>query len=87
MLAGIFYMQTFSLMQVLRYVQTTIASTTAEEVILSSFSKGQREIIFWVYLGIKLKSIPNTISVIVHDLIFATIGIGLLSITRNIGNF
>jgi uncharacterized membrane protein len=31
-------------------------------------------------LGIVLKSVPNTISVIVHDLIFATIMVGILSL-------
>ena len=38
-------------------------------------------------LGIVLKSVPNTISVIVHDLIFATIGIGLLTILWNYKHF
>lgn len=38
-------------------------------------------------LGIVLKSVPNTISVIVHDLIFVTIGVGLLTILRNYKKF
>ncbi len=38
-------------------------------------------------LGIVLKSVPNTISVIVHDLIFVTIGVGLLTISRNYKKF
>lgn len=38
-------------------------------------------------LGIVLKSVPNAISVIVHDLIFVTIGVGLLTILRNYKKF
>lgn len=60
-------------------VQTTIASS-AENA--TSFASNKGDYILGI-LGIKLKSIPNTLSVIVHDLIFVTIGIGLLSIIRN----
>jgi len=60
-------------------VQTTIASS-AENA--TSFASNKGDYILGI-LGIKLKSIPNTLSVIVHDLIFVTIGIGLLSIIMN----
>lgn len=60
-------------------VQTTISSSSENA---TSFASGKGDYILGI-LGIKLKSIPNTVSVIVHDLIFVTIGIGLLSIIRN----
>lgn len=53
-------------------LQSTIAATS-----------GDRGDYVLGVLGIVLKSVPNTISVIVHDLIFATIGIGLLTILWN----
>ncbi|MGF7119006.1 DUF2206 domain-containing protein [Methanobacterium oryzae] len=60
-------------------VQTTIASSASSA---SSFADNKGDYVLGI-LGIKLKSLPNTVSVIVHDLIFLTIGIGLLTIIRN----
>ncbi len=57
-------------------IQSTIAGTS-----------GDRGDYVLGVLGIVLKSVPNTISVIVHDLIFATIGIGLLTILLNYRKF
>jgi len=38
-------------------------------------------------LGVVFKSLPNTVSVIIHDLIFATILVGLWAIIRNFGYY
>ena len=67
-------------------VQTTITAATAGSGNVSATTSalaGSRGDYVLGILGIKLKSIPNTISVIVHNLIFATILIGLLAIARH----
>ncbi len=60
-------------------IQTTIASSAGN---VTSFASSKGDYVLGI-LGIKLKSLPNTISVIVHNLIFVTIGIGLLTILMN----
>ena len=57
-------------------IQSTIAGTS-----------GDRGDYVLGVLGIVLKSVPNAISVIVHDLIFVIIGVGLLTILRNYKKF
>ena len=57
-------------------IQSTIAGTSSDR---GDYVLG--------VLGIVLKSVPNTISVIVHDLIFVTIGVGLLTILKNYKKF
>ncbi len=60
-------------------VQTTIAASTTSNA--SSFASSKGDFVLGV-LGIKLKSVPNFMSVIAHDLIFVTILIGLFAIVR-----
>lgn len=66
-------------------VQTTIAASTAPSS-GSSFATSKGDFVLGV-LGIKLKSLPNTLSVIAHDLIFGTIMIGLLEIVRRLKHY
>lgn len=66
-------------------VQTTIAASTAPGS-GSSFATSKGDFVLGV-LGIKLKSFPNTLSVIAHDLIFGTIIIGLLEIVRRFKHY
>ncbi|MGB9979498.1 DUF2206 domain-containing protein [Methanobacterium sp.] len=65
-------------------VQANAGSQVLQSTIAGSGDRG--DYVLGV-LGIVLKSVPNTISVIVHDLIFVTIGIGLLTILRNYKKF
>lgn len=60
-------------------IQTTIVSSAGNA---TSFTSNKGDYVLGI-LGIKLKSLPNTVSVIVHDLIFVTIGIGFLNIILN----
>ncbi len=66
-------------------VQTTIAASTGPNN-GSSFATSKGDFVLGV-LGIKLKSLPNTLSVIAHDLIFGTILIGLLEIVRRFRHY
>lgn len=61
--------------------QAAVATTTSGGGNTSFLAKSKGDYVLGM-LGIKLKSIPNTISVVVHDLVFVTIGIGLLTIVR-----
>jgi uncharacterized membrane protein len=66
-------------------VQTTIAASTASGN-SSNFASSKGDFVLGV-LGIKLKSLPNTLSVIAHDMIFATIIIGLLDVVRRFKHY
>ncbi len=66
-------------------VQSTIAASTAPSS-TSNFANSKGDFVLGV-LGIKLKSVPNTLSVIAHDLIFGTILIGLLEIVRRFRHY
>jgi len=61
-------------------VQSTIAASTAPSN-TSNFASSKGDFVLGV-LGIKLKSLPNTLSVIAHDLIFGVIVIGFIEIVR-----
>lgn len=61
-------------------VTKTVAATAAGGVGGSTSFTASRGAYVLGILGIVLKSVPNTISVIVHDLIFATILVGLAEI-------
>ena len=66
-------------------VQSTIAASTAPSN-TSNFASSKGDFVLGV-LGIKLKSFPNTLSVIAHDLIFGTIVIGLFEIVRRFKHY
>ncbi|MEN4017622.1 MAG: DUF2206 domain-containing protein [Methanobacterium sp.] len=71
-------------------VQTTVAATAAglgdASTPASAFADSRGDYVLGI-LGIKLKSVPNTISVIAHNLTFATILIGLLAIGRHFKHY
>lgn len=65
-------------------IQTTVAATAGAGPpgAGSAFTDSRGDYVLGI-LGIKLKSIPNTLSVIVHNLTFAVILTGLLAIFRH----
>ena len=67
-------------------VQASAGAQVLQSTISASATGDRGDYVLGV-LGIVLKSVPNTISVIVHDLIFVTMGIGLLTVLWNYKKF
>jgi uncharacterized membrane protein len=67
-------------------VQASAGAQVLQSTISASATGDRGDYVLGV-LGIVLKSVPNTISVIVHDLIYVTMGIDLLTVLWNYKKF